>query len=382
MMNDTHTTDSSPLLRSARNKVVIMYLLWDQEPQQYLEDAIAGVVSQTYPKNAIEFLLVYNTHRPEHVSAVPYIEETLAKHADKLPHTTFLPQKENLGFSGGNNLGMQWAIDNGYDYVFLHNGDAYLGENCIEKMVDAMEADKKIGASQPMILLHPETDLVNTAGNAFHYLGFGYGNYYRWKKETVDVPAVADVGYLSGAGTMLRTDLLKEYGLWDEDYFLYHEDTDYSLRLKIQQYRTVLIKDAEFFHKYQFSKSISKYFWMERNRYALLLLYYRIPTLLLLLPILVLLELGLWLFAIKGGWAGEKKKVYQYWCKKEHWQLWWNKRLKIQKTRKITDREFLHNVARGIFFQEKETEHPLVLYVGNPVMEVYYWIVVRGLIWW
>lgn len=366
----------------SQKKVVIMYLLWDQEPQQYLEDAIHGVIAQTYPKDQLEFLLVYNKHKPENPSAVPYIEETLAKYTDQLPHITFLPQKENLGFSGGNNLGMQWTIDNGFDYVFLHNGDAYLGARCIEELVSAMEADKTIGASQALLMLHPETDLINSAGNAFHYLGFGYSNNYRWKKETLRIPPVSDVGYLSGAAIMLRADLLAEYGLWDKDYFMYHEDTDYSLRLQMQGYRTVLVRDAEFFHKYQFSRSVSKYFWMERNRYVILLLYYRIPTLVLLLPLLIPLEIGLWLFAFRGGWAGEKKKVYQYWAQKKHWSEWWKKRKQIQKTRTISDRTLLSTAVRGIHFQEQETEHPLVLYVGNPIMELYYWIVVRGLIWW
>lgn len=381
-MQGRHAVEENNMDQVHAPRVVVMYLLWDQEPKRYLEDAIEGMKKQTYAKKHTEFLIVYNSHKPENPSQAPYIEETLAAHADDLPHVTFLNQKENLGFSGGNNLGMQWAIDNGFDYVFLHNGDGYLGPECLAQLVKTMEADKTIGASQAMMLLHPETDKINSAGNALHYLGFGYCQYYKFKKETVSLPDVSDVGYISGGAIMLRTDLLKAHGLWDEDYFMYHEDTDYSLRLRMQHYRTVLIRDAEFFHKYQFSKSISKYFWMERNRYTILLLYYRIPTLILLLPILVALECGMWLFAFRGGWWREKAKVYQYWSKRAHWQLWWKKRKAIQKHRQIGDRELLKNAARGIHFQEAQMEHPLVLYVGNPIMEVYYWIVVRGLIWW
>ncbi len=365
-----------------RRRVAVMYLLWDQEPEKYLPDAIQGMKDQTYAKADTEFLLVYNSHKAENPSQAHYIEETLAAHAHELPHVTFLNQEKNLGFSGGNNLGMQWAIDHDFDYVFLHNGDGYLGPDCVTQLVEKMEADKTIGASQAMMLLHPETDMINSAGNALHYLGFGYCQYYKYKKETVLLPEVSDVGYISGGAIMLRTDLLKTYGLWDEDYFMYHEDTDYSLRLRLQNYRTVLISDAEFFHKYQFSKSISKYYWMERNRYTILLLYYRLPTLILLLPVLIALEIGMWLFAFKGGWAGEKRKVYAYWAKKSSWKLWLEKRKAIQKNRQIGDRALLKNAVRGIHFQEAQMEHPLVLYVGNPVMEVYYWIVVRGLIWW
>lgn len=363
-------------------RVVIVYLLWDTEPMQYLEDAISGVKSQTYPNESLEFLVVYNPNIPRNESVIDYIKDMLDTHSLDLPHTTFLPQEENLGFSGGNNLGMQWAIDNNFDYVFLHNGDGYLGSNCLSLLIEKMGEDKTIGASQAMMLLHPETDKINSAGNALHYLGFGYCNYYRFEKDTVSLPDVSDIGYISGGAIILRTDLLEVYGLWDEDYFMYHEDTDYSLRLRMQNYRTVLIRDAEFFHKYRFNKSISKYFWMERNRYAILLLYYRIPTLLLLFPIFIAIEIGMWFFALKGGWFEEKVKVYKYWSYKKHWSIWWKKRIQIQRHRKISDRQLLHSATRGIHFQEAQMEHPIVLYVANPIMELYYWIVVRGFIWW
>jgi len=363
-------------------KVVIMYLLWDQEPKLYLEDCIEGLKKQTYPKEDMELLLVYNSHKLENPSQAPYIEETLEKNKEHLPHITFLNQKENLGFSGGNNLGMQWAIDNGFDYVFLHNGDAYMGENCISKLVEKIEEDESIGAAQSLVLLHPETELINTSGNALHYLMMGYGNDYRVNKKDVKLDEVVDVGYISGAAIMMRTDLLAKHGLWREEYFMYHEDTDYSLRLRMQGYRTVMVRDSEFFHKYQFSKSISKYYWMERNRYVLLLIFYKWPTIFVIFPMLLALDIGLIFFSLKGGWFKERMKVYKYWLNYKNYKVWFQFRKGVQKTRKISDRELLKSSVSEILFQEKETEHPLVLYVGNPVLKLYYNLIVRLLVWW
>jgi GT2 family glycosyltransferase len=362
-------------------KVVIMYLLWDEEPKRYVEDAIEGMKKQTYSRENMEFLIVYNNHKPEHESQAPYISGILERHKDEIPHTTFLPQKTNLGFSGGNNLGMQWAIDNGFDYVFLHNGDGYLGERCIEEMVKGMESDESIGASQSLVLLHPETDLVNTAGNCLHYLGLGYCDQYRVSKNDIDLPEIKDVGYLSGAAVMMRTDLLKQYGLWDGDYFMYHEDTDYSLRLRIHGYRTVMVRDAEFFHKYQFSKSIQKYYWMERNRQVILLLFFKWRTLLLMFPMWFALEIGLFFFSLGRGWFKERIRVYQYWMKSSNWTSWLMKRKEIKRTRTVTDRELLRQMVSTVAFQEAEVESLLLRFFGNPLMWLYGKFL-RAVIWW
>lgn len=360
-------------------RIVVVYLLWSNEPRAYLERALLAMEKQTYPKELVEFLIIYNSHKPDEESQCPYIREEIAKHSTTLPLATIIEQEKNLGFSGGNNFGMKWAIENGFDYVFLHNGDGYLHEQCLEKLVEAMENDKKIGAAQSLVLLYPETHLINTAGNCSHYLGLGFCDAYRHPAGLI-VQTVKDVGYASGAAVMMRTDLLKQHGLWDEDFFMYHEDLDYSLRLKILGYRVVLVPQSIFYHEYKFSKSASKYFWMERNRFAVLLIYYKWLTLFFILPILLALEIGLWLFAVNSGWGRERVKVYQYWLKPTSWKLWLSKRRVIQKNRKISDRGLLKTMVATVNFSEKAVESPVLKYIGNPLMLIYYWfllIIVR-----
>lgn len=364
------------------SKVVIMYLLWDEEPKKYLADAMDGVVVQTYPHENIEFLIVYNSHAPGHESQAQYIIDEIEKNKHRLPHATVLPQEKNLGFSGANNLGMEWAMEHGFDYVFLHNGDGYLEARCMEKLIEAMDGDHTIGVAQSLILLDPEKHLINSSGNKFHYLGFGYCDAYRMEVAQTALPPVKDVGYASGAAVMMRTSLLKQYGFWDEDYFMYHEDTDYSLRMKMMGLRAVVVRDSLFYHKYQFSKSIQKYFWMERNRYAVLLIFLKWPTLLLLLPILIPLEVGLFLFSIKNGWWKEKLRMYVYWLQPHNWRPWLKKRTYMQSHRTITDKYFLKDVETGIYFQDKSVESPLLHIVANPVMKFYYNWIVKPLIRW
>lgn len=361
-------------------KVAIIYLSFHCEP--YIDDVVSSLRKLSYPKDNIEFIIVDNPH-PEYGHSVRYLEENAMPMSGKeLPHITLLPQKENLGFAGGNNAGIDWALANGFDYIYFHNNDGFMASNCLEPLVEAMEADKTIGAAQSLMLLHPETELVNSTGNSFHYLGFGFCDEYRTRYVDLKLPPVKEINYASGGSLIMRADLIKQYGKWDSDFFMYHEDLEWSFRMRMARYKIVLVKDSIFYHKYQFSRSISKFYWMERNRFGVMLMFFRWPTLLLLAPIALALELGLWLFAVKGGWAKEKVKVYKYWLNLKNWSLWLKKRKYIQQIRKINDREILKTAASGIYFQEKFMMNFWLVYIGNPIMKLYYWVVVRGLIWW
>ena len=120
---------------------------------------------------------------------------------------------------------------------------------------------------------------------------------------------------------------------------------------------------------------------MERNRYGVLLEFYKWPTLLLIAPMLILMELALVIFAFKGGWLEERKKVYRYWAQKVNWQKWLSKRKNIQNIRVISDRELTRDSVSAILFQEKSMENPILLYVGNPIMEIYWWVIRFVMFW-
>lgn len=360
-------------------RVAIIYLSFHCEP--YLDDVVSALGKMTYPKDRVEFIVVDNPH-PQYGSSMSYLEETIMpKSGVSLPKVTLIANQENLGFAGGNNVGIKYAIENGFDYVFLHNNDAFAAANFLEPLVEAMEKNRKVGAAQALLLLHPETELINSAGNVFHYLGFGYCWDYRKKVSEINLSSIKEIAYASGAALMMRADLLKKFGSLDEDFFLYHEDLEYSMRLRVAGYKIILASQSLVYHKYQFGRSITKYFWMERNRYGVLLEFFRWPTLLILSPMLFLMEVGLILFSLKSGWFGERVKVYRYWRQKSTWRIWLKKRKYIQAIRQVSDRELTKDAVSGILFQEKEMENPLVLYAANPLMAIY-WRVIRFIMFW
>lgn len=361
-------------------KVAVIYLSYYSVP--YIDDALRALSGSSYPKDRLELVIVDNPHKEFGLSKA-YIEEHIVPRSQKdLPHITYLPQTENTGFCGGNNVGIEWALQHGCEYVYLHNQDGFVAPDCIEKLVEVMEQDKTIGCAQSAVLLHPEIQKINTIGNSFHYLGFGYISNFGETFNPQNVPVVKDVEYASGASLMLRSSIVQTYGALEKDLFAYHEDIEYSLRMRMLGYRVVAVTSALFFHKYIFNRNKSKFFYMERNRYAILLTFYKWSTLVLLLPALVFMEIGLFFFFMKQGWFKERMNVYKYWLKKEHLALWLGKRKHIQSIRTISDHTFFKSTSSTVLFGEKkDMNNPLLLYVANPFLRMYGWIIKRILFW-
>jgi len=178
---------------------------------------------------------------------------------------------------------------------------------------------------------------------------------------------------------MMRVDLLKQYGPLDKDFFIYLEDMEYCLRLKSLGYKTITVPEAIFFHQYEFSNKPTKYYYLERNRGIILLSYYKILTLLFIFPAWLVMELGIWFFAITKGWGKEKLKEYAFWLKKSSWRLVIDKRKNIQAERVVGDRELLSIMTDKIIFDD--VDNWLLRYIANPFLKVY-WKVVYWLVRW
>lgn len=368
-MNTKHSSPS----------VAIIYLSYHAD--EYLADMIEGLQKQTHPHDKIGVIVVDNPHHEYGSSATVIQKHVIDPLQGIFKDVVLLAQEENTGFAKGNNIGADWAVAHGYDYVFFHNDDGYLGETCLADLIEVLDSDDSIAEVQALMRLHPETDLVNNAGNNLHYLGFGYSNHYRVPvKDMPQKGITTQLGYLSGAARMISTKLYTQYGGWDESYFMYHEDSEWTLRLRVLGYQSALVYSAHFYHKYRFAKSIKSLYYMERNRIGLWFTYLKWKTLLVLLPMALVMEVGQWLFAYKGGWLDKKIDIYKYWAKKSNRKDWWKKRQHAQHVRRISDRELLSYTVPTIGFQE--TDNVLLTYIGNPLMRVYYAVVVKGIIWW
>lgn len=358
-------------------KIAVVYLSYHSEP--YLGRFVDALARVNYPHDRLAVVVVDHPH-PKFGSSVGAMEELLSRSGKDLPEIILLPQSKNRGFSGGVNIGIAWALEQGFEYIFLHNQDGFLAPNALIALVEAMQLDPTIGAAQSLMMLYPETEKINTAGNSLHYLGFGHvsngGELVGAARQSV-----SDIGYASGGAVLLRVDLLRQYGVWDEDYFLYHEDVEYSLRLRSVGYRIVVVPASIFYHQYEFSRNSRKWYFMERNRFGVMVTYYKLPTLLLFLPVGFFVELAILFFAASQGWLIEKLRSYGYWLNPLHWQRWFAKRKKAQLQRMLKDRELLGYTVGELNFSEAGLDNPLLKYIAYPVVNLYL-VFLRKIIFW
>lgn len=356
---------------------------WERD----LPRVLASLERLDYPKDRVELICFESKANREPVR--PWFEANwLPKSGMALPRITYVFHDAWIGFAGNNNLCFEKAKELGCEYVYLLNQDTDTEPDFLRLAVERAERDPRVGIVQSLMLLGEERNLVNCLGNAWHILGVGYSLGYRWTRAEAEAYLATQaqtnperlIAYASGGAMLARVSALDQSGgLFDERFFLYHEDTDASLRARIQGWKVVLEPRSIVYHYYEFNKAKINYYWMERNRWALLLIYLRPWTLFLLAPLLFVFEIALIVFSILRGWSDMKWKMLKEWFTSDYWRWIGARRREMQARRIQGDREFLRLSVTEIHFQEASVKNPLLDQVGNPLMRVY-WAIISHLL--
>jgi GT2 family glycosyltransferase len=303
-------------------------------------------------------------------------DDTVPRLRAEYPWVTLLQSDRNRGFAGGNNLGIRQAVSRGCEFVYLLNPDTAIGPRFLDEAIEAANAFPDAGAVQSLLLLHAEPELVNTAGNELHFLGFGFCGSFR--KPSRDVPdQVREIAFASGAASLYRATALEAAGLFDDDLFLYQEDMDLGWRLRLAGWRSLVAPRSKVFHKYRFSRGGGKYYFLERNRLLVLLKNLRWRNLLVLAPFLVAAELGILAIATSQGWARAKLRATAHLFRPEAWEHVRRGRREQARLRLVSDAAIVRMFTPILEFEGVTT--PLIRRVVNPLMSGL-WGVLRFLI--
>lgn len=299
---------------------------------------------------------------------------------ERFPQVTLLPAGANLGFAAANNLAWHLVREQAEacEFVYLLNQDTIVESGWLRPLVDYFRAHADVGSLQSKLLLHPATHLINTVGNNSHFLGFGFPAGYG-AEDDGRFATPRTINYASGAGVIVRTALLRELGLFEDAMFMYLEDADLSWKIRQAGYDVRMLPASRVYHKYRFNRGYRFYYELERNRWWLLLVYYRVPTLLLLAPALLLMEFGQLAFAARRGRFLDKLRAYGFFCSPANLGLIARLRRAAGRRRKISDREFTRDFAAVI--RSPELNLALVRYVANPLFGTY-WAIARRLMFW
>ena len=171
---------------------------------------------------------------------------------------------------------------------------------------------------------------------------------------------------------------LLEVGLFDEEYWMYNEDQELPWRMKLAGWKAVLAPQAIARTKYEFQRSIKKFYWMDRNRILAILECYHILTLILISPAFIVMELGLILFSLKSGWFKDKIRVWAYFLSIKNWQYILRARKRNQSLRKIKDKNIVKLISGKIWYQEVDDWK---LRFINPIFGLYWKVAKKIIIW-
>ena len=268
-------------------KVLILIPIYNGVQGEFLDGCFSSLVKINYPKEDYQILAVDDVSSD---SSVDFIQSNF-------PEIKIISNKENLGFAGSNNIGFKFGIENKFDYVFMLNQDTEVDPDFLYKAVELAESDKKIGAVQSKLMLFNDKMKINSIGNELHYLGFGYTGGYK-SEDRVMTPK--EITYPSGAAVLLRTSVLREVGLLNEEFYMYHEDLDLGWRIWLNNYKIMLAPESIVYHKYDFSRSIQKYYFMERNRYLVMMQNYKMATILVILPAAMAMDIAMFIYSCVG----------------------------------------------------------------------------------
>lgn len=154
---------------------------------------------------------------------------------------------ENLGFGRGNNVGLRRALDGGYDYALLINNDAFAARDMLDRLLAA--ADPTVALISPKIYYEARPDTLWFAGGRRRRRTLDIAGTGRGEKDGPDWGTDRDVDYLLGTCLLVNLAAIAAVGLFDERYFMYFEDLDWSLRLQQAGYRLRLAADAHLYHR-------------------------------------------------------------------------------------------------------------------------------------
>lgn len=174
----------------------------------------------------------------------------------------------NLGFAGGNNLGIKHATG---DYLFFLNNDTIITSAVLKTLVDRLESDKDIGCVCPKIASWPEKEIIQFAGFTemssitLRNICIGYKQIDQGQFNKAH-----ETPYAHGAAMMVKTDKIQKFGLIPEFYFLYYEELDWSEQIRKSGCKIWYEPRSTIYHKESVSigfQSPLQVYYHARNRF-------------------------------------------------------------------------------------------------------------------
>jgi len=167
----------------------------------------------------------------------------------QFPAITILPQEHNLGFAAGCNVGIKLALEKGVKFVSLLNNDTVVDPQFLTELERVADEHPEAAVISPKIYFWDMPNRLWWAGGVFS-LWTGIAKHIGRKEvDRGQFERNADVDWATGCAALIRSEVLEQVGLFDESFFAYSEDLDFSLRIKKAGYKIWYAPNARLWHK-------------------------------------------------------------------------------------------------------------------------------------
>lgn len=268
------------------NKASVIIVTYNHK--KYMRRCLSSVLAN----NPLEVIVVDNGSTD---GTPEFIEENF-------PKVKVIRSPRNLGYGGGNNLGVKHARG---EYAVILNPDTKVEENWLEELLKPLAKSKRL-ITTPKILLY-DGSAINTIGNIVHFTGLTFTRGYLRPPEEYNKPEY--LSGISGACFAMRRDEYLQLGGFDENFLAYNEDGEFSWRVHARGFRILYIPTSVVYHDYTLKVSPQKIYHLEKGRYIILRKYLTGREFLLFLPSLLTTEVLTWGYSLLNGVKGVRFKI-------------------------------------------------------------------------
>ncbi|MCD2346250.1 glycosyltransferase family 2 protein [Clostridium guangxiense] len=193
---------------------------------------------------------------------------SLEKISSELNNTIILKSNHNLGFAGGNNIGIQYALKDGAQYILLLNNDTLVQKDFLGYMVKSFSTNKNAGIVGCKIMNFPQKDKIWYCGGRINWFKF-IGEHFVIEKDNICEQEIK-CDFVTGCCMLIKKEVFEEVGMLPEDYFMYFEDVDFCVKVSENKYDIVYNPKSIIYHKVGTSgggkQSSFSIRWCTRNR--------------------------------------------------------------------------------------------------------------------
>ena len=236
-------------------KVSIILLNWNN-PDDTIE-CLESLKQITYPHYDI---IVVDNHSTD---------DSIIK-LESIDNIFIIKNDSNVGFAGGNNVGIEYALKKSADYVLLLNNDTVVDKDFLSNLIKKIQPEKEVGIVGGKIYYYDDPQKIWAAGGGITKFAKRTFQYGENKKDAGQFNTEKEVDFISGCCMLVRKEVFEKIGVLDKAYFMYYEDVDFCLRTK-KYFGIKYVPTATIWHKVSGTsiKSFRDYYRM-RNYFLLL----------------------------------------------------------------------------------------------------------------